>query len=164
MNDRFFKILNALEQSAPVALDERLLEAAMFIDKFRGAEGWRCVSPVVDEAEVAEEEIAKLKAALIKFITTQPENPLVSTAIWALGRFGDASLRGFFLDQLRCHHEARRVHPMGQAGCVLEGIDDVSIYEFVPGETVESEGYREAVAEYLRRNLVANDSVPSKGR
>lgn len=161
MNTSFFKILNALEQSAPVALDERLLEAALFIEKFRGLDGWRGISTVVDKAEVAEEEIAKLRAALIKFIEQRPDNPTIGSAIWALGKYGDVSLRGFFLTELRRHYEAKRVHPMGQAVAVLEVIDDISIYEFAPGETAESEGYREAVGVYLRRNPDTTSNVSS---
>lgn len=153
------KIIHALEQSPHVALGERLLEAALFIEKSRERDGWKGVSNVVDEAEASEEDITNLKAALMSFIEERPDNPLVGSAMWALGRNGDASMRGFFLAQLHCHYAAHRALPMGQAVAVLEVIDDICIYNFAPCENEESEKFRDSVGMYLVRNPDANGSV-----
>jgi hypothetical protein len=160
MDPTLQRVLAALNEPKGDDFSERLLEAGLLIEKARDLGSWRGVSTAVDSAQISIEDIPRLKSALMSFIQGCPDHPFVNTALWALSTCGDDSLRGFYLDELRRHYEARRVHPMSQALCVFEVIDDICIYDFSPGETEEFDRYLDAVGAYLNRNPFSSDGKP----
>ena len=120
----------------------------MLIEKFRGLSGYRGVSSAVDTAEVTQDSITDLRAALIGFAQRHREHPDVGSALWALGKLHDQSLRTFFLNEMRHHLQARRHHPVWQADCALDELGDGVDYDYAPGETSHDE-YFKAVSVYL---------------
>jgi hypothetical protein len=151
MQDCIQRVVTDLRTDELSDIRERLLEAALLIEKFKGMVGWQGISAAVDEAVVSPESIADLRAKLIDFAQHRRELPDVGTALWALGRFRDDSLRDFFLAELRHHFEQRHLHAVQQVSCVLEDIDGGTIYEYAPGETCHDKFY-EAVRDYLDKN------------
>jgi hypothetical protein len=151
------KVVDALDTGDDPDIRERLLEATLLIEKFTGSGDYRRVSPAVDSAEVMAQSIAELRTALINFARSRPEHPDVGSAIWALGKFRDDSLREFFLTELHRHWQARRFHPTSQADCALGDLGDGVDFDFAPG-AVDYEGYFVAVRDYLRKHPVLPQS------
>jgi hypothetical protein len=143
-------VIAAIRSENPTEIRELLLEARLFIEKSVGTWGsWMGISRSVDDAEPSEQKLLDLKAALLGFAKEYREHLDVGSAIWALGAFRDESLRGFFLNEMRFHLQARRHHPVSQAHSALLDLgDDAVIYEYAPGET-SHEKYFEAVGAYL---------------
>lgn len=126
----------------------------MLIEKSRGLSSYCGVSPSVDSAEVTPETITDLRIALLEFAQRHREHPDVGSALWALGKLHDSSLRIFFLKEMRHHWLARRHHPVWQADCALGEIGDGVDYDYAPGET-NHEQYFKAVSAFLDKHAAS---------
>jgi hypothetical protein len=151
VRDCIQKVISELRSLRSPNIRETLLESTLLIEKFTGTGDWRGISSNVDDAEVPSDLIAELRQTLINFARTHPEHPDVGTAIWALSKFFDESLRGFFIAEMRRHLDAGRVHPVWQADCALGNLGDSVEYDYSPGEA-SHDSYFDAVRRYLQKN------------
>jgi hypothetical protein len=142
------RVIADLQNGDASDIRKRLLEATLLIEKSRGLPCYRGVSPVVDAAEITPEKITELRAALIHFAQRHREHADVGSALWALGKLHDGSLRTFFLNEMRHHLQAHRHHPVSQADCALEELGDGVDYNYAPGERSHEQYFR-AVRAYL---------------
>lgn len=148
MPDCIQRVIADLRDGVSPDIRERLLEAALLIEKSRGLCSYLGISRAVDAAEVTREGISELRVALIEFAKRQREHPDVGSAIWALGKLHDVSLRTFFLNEMRHHLQERRHHPVSQADCALDALGGGVDYDYPPGET-SHEKYFESVRLFL---------------
>lgn len=128
-----------------------LLDAALLIENGTGGDDYHHISPAMDREKVRPESIPLLRLGLIQFAQQNREHPDVGSAIWALSRLKDESLRPFFLAEMRHHFEARRVNPVWQADCALKTFGHGVPYEYAAGQT-DHEPYFKAVDAYLEKH------------
>jgi len=151
MRDCTQKVISELRTLQSPDIRETLLESTLLIEKYTGSGDWRGISSNVDDAEISAEAIAELRQALIDFTRKHPEHPDVGTAIWALSKLFDESLRDFFLTEMRRHVDAGRVHPVWQADCALGNLGEGVGYDYSPGET-SHDRYIDAVRRHLHKH------------
>jgi len=132
---------------------ERLLESALLFEKFFENGDWQRLSEVVDSASPTCEDVDALRTALINFAIATPEHPCVGTAIWALAKINDESLKDFFLNEMRRHHAAGRHFPVSQADYGLQRLGIEVGYEFAIGEN-DMGKYMEAVHVFLGKQPI----------
>ncbi len=142
-------IITALRSSLDEGLQERILEAALLIEKFRGLKGCAGISAAVDAASVSETEIAEMKSALMHFASFRRGDSNAASVLWALGKFQDKSLTGFFLNEMREHLAACRHLALWQIDCALGDIGEGTA-TCGSAQEANSAEYFQPVADYLK--------------
>ena len=151
MLDCVHKVISELRTLQSPNIQETLLESTLLIEKYTKTGDWRGISSNVDDADVSSETIAELRQELIDFTRKHPEHPDVATAIWALSKLFDESLRDFFLTEMRRHVDAGRVYPVWQADCALGNLGESVEFDYSPGE-IRHDRYFDAVRQYLHKH------------
>ena len=119
MKDLIHIVTAEIRAGISADFQQTLLRAALLIEKFCGSGDWQGIEEELDDAEASERSFVELRDTLMTFARCQREHPDVGTALWALGKAWQSSLREFFLNEMRVHLAAKRFFPLSQAECAL---------------------------------------------
>jgi hypothetical protein len=97
-------IIAVLSSGSPEEREEALLQAGFFFEKARGWPdcGW---SADVQTGVASEDKVARLKMALIEFVTKHVPPPPLESAIYALSALEDPSLKILFQRCMEIHRQ-----------------------------------------------------------
>src|SRR3954465_1886148 len=97
MIDLATAVIRDLEAPEGKDLQERMLEAMLMVERYRGVSVDVEIAPDVADADVSRPIIDRLAGALEKFILAFPRHRDAGPAIWALGKLRDPRHADLFL-------------------------------------------------------------------
>src|SRR5579883_2447070 len=90
-------IITTLVNKDKENLEEAILNAFFLFEKFRGVKACGWTQEVID-VDISIEKVKRLQDALMNFIKEELDNPIISSAIAALGNLNDKKLKTVLIE------------------------------------------------------------------
>lgn len=147
--------LETLRGNDHEAIDDAVLVALAFYEKSAGG---RLGEPICSEVlgeEASEHDIVNLREALVHLARSHPAEEFASSAIFALAKWEDPTLKSLFVEFMKASCENDRPHAMFNAMIALDRLGEDILpkdeYGHRYGSCNESERNRELVRKYLQK-------------